>query len=207
MQGNSSGAVRQSQHLTIRSSGQPPGYRVLPLTSNVRFRNPMRSVLRVLGSSERRRHGRPPPSTPGPVLSVGWLRAKHIASEASSLLNRHRSFGAQQLRCEVAHNVCRSARSVCKSSAPGCSGLPVLRRSAHRLRTVTAAQIQTRGCAPPHSSRTLVAMQFASSSTVGSFSRQVTQGTQARLRSQRAPNHSVKRTAPGVPGSAAYLKR
>ena len=163
----------------------------------------MRSLLRVLGGSERLRCGRLLSSTPGPVLSVGSLCAKQFASEASSLLNRHHSFSSQHLRCEPAHNVSRSAGSVRKSSAPGCSGLPVLRRSAHRLRTVTAAQKQTRCCAPSRSSRKLVAMQFVSSSIVGSASHQA---VQAHLRSQREPNPSVKRTAPGVPGSAAYLK-
>ena len=175
--------------------------------SNVRFRKPMRSVRRALGSSERLRRGRLPSSMPEPVLSVSSLCAKHIASAASSLINRHRSFGGQQLRCEPTHNVCRSAQSVRMSSAPGCSGLPVLRRSAHRWLSVAAAQMQMRGCAVPCSSRTLGAMQCLSSSTVGSVSGQAAQGMQAHLRSQREPNHSVKRTAPGVPGSAAYLKR
>ena len=165
----------------------------------------MRSVLRALGSSKRLRRGRLPSATPGPVLSVGSLCAKHIASEALSLFNRHRSFGAQQLRCEARHKVSRSAGSVRKSSAPGCSGLPVLRQSAHRWLPVAAAQMQIRGCALSWSSRTLAAMQCARALSVGSASCQV---TLARLgNQQRKPNHSVKRTAPGVPGSAAYLKR
>ena len=164
----------------------------------------MHSVRRALGSWKRCRHGRRPSSTPGPVLSVRSLSAKHIASEAPSLLNRHHLFSAQRLRCEPTHNVSRSAQSVRKSSAAGCSGLPVLRRSAHRWLPVTAAQMQIRGCAVSCSSRKLVAMQLVSSSTVGWASHQA---TQARLRNQREPIPSVKRTAPGVPGSAAYLKR
>ena len=164
----------------------------------------MRSGRRALRSSERLRCGRLPSSTPGPVLSVGSLCAKRIASAASSFFNRHRSFSSQRLRCEPTHNVCRGAQSVRKSSAPGCSGLPVLRRSAHRWRTVTAAQMRIRGCALSWSSRKLIAMQLVSSSTVGSASHQA---AQAHLRKQREPNPSVKRTAPGVPGSAAYLKR
>ena len=167
----------------------------------------MHSVRRVHGRSERLLHGRLPSSPPEPVLSVSTLCAKHVASAASSFFNRRRSFSAQQLRCEPTHSVSRSAGSVCKSSAPGCSGLPVLQRSAHRWFSVAAAQMQIRGCAVPCSSRTLGAMQCLSSSTVGSVSGQATQGIQAHLRSQREPNHSVKRTAPGVPGSAAYLKR
>ena len=160
----------------------------------------MRSIQRVLGSSAGLRHGRLPSSTPGPVLSVSLLCAKHIASEALSFFNRKRSFNSQQLSCEPTHNVCRSAQSVRKSSAQGRSGPPVLRRSAHRSFTVAAAQMQTRGCAPSQSSRTLVAMQLVSSSAVGSALRQA---AQAHLRSQCEPNHSVKRTAPGVPVSAA----
>ena len=152
----------------------------------------MHSVRRALGSWKRCRHGRRPSSTPGPVLSVSSLCAEHIASAASSFFNRDRSFGAQQLRCEPTHNVCRSAQSVRKSSALGCSGLPVLRRSAHGSFTVAAAQMQTRGCAPSQSSRTLVAMQFVSSTIVGSASHQA---TQAHLCGQREPNPSVKRTA------------
>ena len=153
---------------------------------------PMPAVRRVRGSSARLRHGRLPSPTPGPVLSGGSLCAEHIASEAPSFLNRHRLLSAQQLRCESTHTVLRSAQSVRKSSAPGCSGLPVLRRSARRSFTVAAAQIQARACAPACQACTLGAMQFVSSSTVGSASRQA---TQAHLRSQREPNPSVKRTA------------
>ena len=164
----------------------------------------MRSVRRVRGLSERYRHGRLLSGTPGPVLSVSSLCARHIAAEALSFFNRHRWFSPQQLSCDPTHNASRSAPSVRKSSAPGRSGLPVLRRPAHGFRTVAAVQIQTRGCAPSRSSSTLAAMQLVSSSTVGSASHQA---AQAHLRGQREPNHSVKRTAPGVPGSAAYLKR
>ena len=161
----------------------------------------MHSVRGALGSSKRRRHGRWPSSTPGPVLSVSSLCAEHIASAASSFFSRHRSFGSQRLRCEPTHNVSRSAGSIRNSSAPGPSGLPVLRRSAHRWLPVTAAQMQIRGCAVWRSSRKLVAMQFVSSSTVGSASHQA---AQAHLRSQREPNPSVKRTCLR---HAAYLKR
>lgn len=186
---------RKARCLTLQSRGLAPASRVKPLISNVRFRMPMHSVRRVLGSSARFRRGRWPSSTPGPVLAVGSLCARHIASEASSFFNRRRSFGAQQLRCEPAHNVCRSAQRVRRSLAPGCSGLPVLRRSAHRSLPVAAAQMQTRGCASSCSSRTLVVVQFVSSSIVGSASHQATQRTQAHLCRQREPNPSVKRTA------------
>ena len=168
----------------------------------------MHSVRRALGSSACLRPGCSPSSTPGPVLSVGSLCAEHIASVASSLFNRHRWFSSQQLSCEPTHNVWPRALSVPKSSAPGRSGLPVLRRSAHGSFTVAGAQMQIRGCAPSRSSRTLAAMQFVSSSAVGLASRLAShQAAQVHLRSKCEPNHSVKRTAPGVPGSAAYLNR
>ena len=153
---------------------------------------PMRSVRRALGSSERLLRGRLPSATPEPVLSVGSLCARHIASDAPSFFNRHRWFSSQQLSCKPTHNASRGAQSVRKSSAQGRSGLPVLRRSAHGSFPVAAAQMQIRGCAPSCLSRTLVAMQFVSSSTVGSASHRA---TQVHLRSQREPNPSVKRTA------------
>ena len=163
----------------------------------------MHQVRRVLARGARLRQGCLPSSTPGPVLSVGSLFAKHIAPETSSLFNCHRLFSSQQLRCELTHNVGRGAQSVRKSSDRGRSGLPVLRRSARRWLPVASAQLQARGCAPSGSSRTLVALQFVRSSNVGSASHQAMQCTHAHLRSQREPNHSVKRT----PDGAAYLKR
>jgi hypothetical protein len=169
--------------------------------SNVRFQMPMLAVRRVLGSSARLHRRRPPSATPGPVLSVGSLCARHLASEAPSFLSRHQSSCSWQLRCEPKHNVQRSAQSVCKSSSQGCGGLPVLRRSVRRSLAVAAAQIQARACAPACQACTLVAMQFVSTSSVGSASHQA---TQAHLRSQFEPNHSVKRTCLR---QAAYLKR
>jgi hypothetical protein len=192
------------QQLTLRSSRHPPGYRGLRLNSNVRFQSPMLPALRILSRSVLLHSGHRPSATPGPVLSVGSLPANVFASESPSFLSGHPSFSSWHLRCEHTHNIWRRAQSIRRGSHQGQCRLPVLRLSAHGSVSVTAAKMRTRACLPSCQSRTLAAMQFVSSSRLGSASRLV---TLAHLRSQREPNHSVKRTAPGVPGSAAYLKR
>jgi hypothetical protein len=160
----------------------------------------MRQALGVLSRRERLRCGRWPSSTPGPVLSVGSRSAKELVSEAPSFRRHHHSFGSWQLRREHTHSARRCAQSVRPASCPRCAGLPVLRRSAHGSFSVTAARMQTRACASSCQACTLGAMPFVSSLSVGSASRQA---MPVHPRSQCEPNHSFKRTSPGVPWAAA----
>jgi hypothetical protein len=194
---NSVGAVLQSQHLTLRSSGRPKGRR-LPQTLG--SKDQMRQALGVLSRRERLRCGRWPSSTPWPVQSAGMLASEQFALAATSFHSRRHSFSLWQLRCEPRHSTPRCAQNVRQGSSHRCSGLPVLRRSAHGSFWVTAARMQTRACVSLCQGRALGAMQFVSSLSVGSASRQ---GTLAHLRSQCEPNPSFKRTAPGVPWAAA----
>jgi hypothetical protein len=164
----------------------------LPLKLNVRFQSPMLPALRVLCRSVQLGSGHRPSSTPGPVPSAVSLPANVFASESPSLLSGHPSFSSWHVRCEHTRNIWHRAQSVRRDSCQGQSGLPVLRRSAHRLLSVTVAGNQARACAPWLLSRTLVTLQVVSLSMLGSVSHFV---AQAHLRSQCEPNPSVKRTA------------
>jgi hypothetical protein len=160
----------------------------------------MRQALGVLSRRERLRCGRWPSSTPGPAQLAGMLASKQFALEATSFHSRHHSFSSWQLRCEPRHSARRCAQNVRQGSSHRCIGLPVLRRSAHGSFSVTAARMQNLAYASPCQACTLGAMQFVSSSWVSSGPHHA---TLEHLHSQCEPNHSFKRTSPGVPWAAA----
>ena len=106
-----------------------------------------------------------------------------------------------------------SARS-CRAQAPcstvRCSGARTFSAKRGRSQSRSLARPLASGRAPFHSSikagtlTVMNAIRAKRGSSIGSGARARSSGTALQL---QAPNHSVKRTAPGVPGSAAYLKR
>ena len=89
-------------------------------------------------------------------------------------------------------------------SAPAPSGLPVLRRSAHRWCVSVRSEMQVKPCAVSAQSCTLTPM-LAGSSKSSKF--HACSSWPAQKNANAAANPSFERTFPGVPWHAAQLKR
>jgi hypothetical protein len=118
-----------------------------------------------------------------------WLPLTSNVKRLPSVMNQGHSVN----RCEAGCGSSQGLRAGHRRAVhQGQRGLPVLRRPAHGVRCASRF-------ASGHTSVFAAPGAAARNTGVGLGA--------ARGLSSTPPNHSVKRTAPGVPGSAAYLKR
>ena len=188
----------QWRRLTLRSSGQPPGYRVLPLTSNVRLRNTNAGSASVVINSPSRAKSSAHVSVRQGSCELGQALRRFAAF--LHLVNGWRSAPA----CCAARSVVafRRARAGAAPTRLASRGGPTDCEAAARAKENSSPVLPLSVHASSHGKSIFAVALAALMQRLAGVTPPV-----AHMASFPQSNHSVKRTAPGVPGSAAYLKR
>jgi hypothetical protein len=151
------------------------------------------------------------------LASFGARRARSVVPRSTAAVGVGRpSFGGQRTvwvgsRSGVLGASGASALALCAKVAP--AGCPALFARAPRstVRCSSSAALVVK-VGHSHAQRVLLSLASCKASSrcsIGAGKLTVVNASQfiGCTSANAAPNHSVKRTAPGVPGSAAYLKR
>ena len=185
---------------TLRSSGQPPGYRVLPLTSNVSRRS--RRSLQCGNRQSSAQFVQCLRSRPARAVRPSAAGARWVLLEAFFNTRTRRSFVAHVPRAHP-----RSKPRRCRTASCPCCALSVSQvESCESAQSVKALlrKGRSRAVRPSAASARLLRLEAFSMQQQNAL---VLFGPGVMRSTTATANHSVKRTAPGVPGSAAYLKR